>query len=376
MSPDAGSASAHSGSDGAHSGGSGGAGSPSDTLTAFADTALADAKLAARGDPDWRVSEAFALGWQMSEIYRPDGPEQAPPVQAGDLPDLSQLGSSEWDEIGLFQLQAGINKLSEAITVAGLTVPDAEQFAAELSPLTGEDRANALHQFHIDVLATLTAADFRLGKAYGLGRALADATRFPANYRVELQSSRISVLAAWIRDLTSAFPPHASHAVARSLERWGAWAAANPAQSGQAIGADILSHLQPQGRLWRSLLSGEKRPVDTLHQIDYLAAGEESLKNAGSLARRFLRHYIWPCLGALALLIAGIVVMIVSGSAAGIVSGAAAIAAGLGFAWKTIGTSLGSAAARVEAPLWGAALDDVIYQRITPSQLIEPGSHK
>jgi len=355
--------------------GSSSAGTPSDALAAFANTALADAKLAARGDPDWRVSEAFALGWQMSEIYRPDAPEQAPPTQAGDLPDLSQLGSADWDEIGMYQLQAGISKLSEAIIVAGLTVPEAEQFSAQLRPLTGEQRAAALKRFHIDLLATLTAADFRLGKAYGLGLALADATRFPANYRIELASSRVSVLSAWIRDLASAFPPHASRAVAHSLEQWGAWVA-NTTKSGDATEATVLPHLQPQGRLWRSLLSGEKRPVDTLQQIDYITAGEESLKNAGSLARRFLRHYLWACLGALALLIVGIVVILVAGNPAGIVSGAVAILAGLGFGWKTIGTSLGAAAARVESPLWGAALDDVVYRRITPSQLIEPTSHR
>lgn len=374
-SPTAGSSAASSSAASPSTAGSSAAGSPSDALTAFASAALADAKLAARGDPDWRVSEAFALGWQMSEIYRPDAPEQAPTPQAGDLPDLSQLSPADWDEIGLFQLQAGISKLREAITVAGLAVPDAQQFAAQLRPLTGDDRAASLKQFHIDLLATLTAADFRLGKAYGLGLALSDATRFPANYRVELQSSRVSVLAAWIRALASAFPPHASHSVASSIERWSAWAA-NPPQSGEASEAQMLPCLQAQGRLWRSLLSGEKRPVDMLQEIDYLTAGETSLRNAGSLARRFLRHYVWACLGALLLLIAGIVVMVVSDSAAGIVSGAAAILAGLGFGWKTIGTSLGAAAARVESPLWGAALDEVIYTRITPSQLTPPSDHK
>jgi hypothetical protein len=69
-------------------------------------------------------------------------------------------------------------------------------------------------------------------------------------------------------------------------------------------------------------------------------------------------------------------VILVAGNPAGIVSGAVAILAGLGFGWKTIGTSLGAAAARVESPLWGAALDDVVYRRITPSQLIEPTSHR
>ncbi len=354
---------------------SGSGGSPSEALTAFADTAFADAKAAGRGEPDWRVSEAFGLGWQMSEIYSPDVPAQSPGVQAGDLPDLSQLNASDWDQIGLFQLQAGITKLSQAIAAAGLDVPNAQAFATRLEQTADSERAGALRQFHIDLLATLTAADYRLGKAYGLGCALADATRDPSNYRVELQAGRVAVLAAWIRDLASALPPHASHPVANSIERWGEWAAEAP-QSGGASESEILPRLGPQGRLWRSLLSDEKRATDLLGQSDYLNAGERVLKNAGALARRFLRHYAWALAGVLALVIVGIVIMFVAGNAAGVVSGAAAIITGLGFGWKTIGTSLGAAAAHVEAPLWGAALDEVIYQRITPSQLIPPSARR
>ena len=343
--------------------------SATDALGAFATAALASAKLAAEGQPDPKVSEAFGLGWQMAEIYRPDAPEQSPPVQAGDLPDLSQLNSTDWDEIGLYQLQAGITKLSESIETAGLDVPDAKEFAKVLRATASADRAGALRKFHVDLLATLTAADFRLGKAYGLGRALADATRDPSNFHVELQRSRAAVLAAWIRDLATAFPPHASHAVASSLERWSEWAA-NPPQDGDASQARILPRLQAQGRLWRSLLSGEKRATDVLEQIDYIGAGERMLKNAGALARRFLRHYAWACLAVFLLVVAGIVVMFVASSAAGVVSGAAAILTGLGFGWKTIGASLGTAAARAESPLWGAALDEVIYMRITPDPLL------
>ncbi|HEY1520496.1 MAG TPA: hypothetical protein VGF91_28990 [Solirubrobacteraceae bacterium] len=343
--------------------------SATDAFGAFATAALANAKLAAQGQPDPKVSEAFGLGWQMAEIYRPDAPEQSPPVQAGDLPDLSQLNSTDWDEIGLYQLQAGITKLSELIETAGLDAPDAEDFAKVLRSTAPADRAGVLRKFHVGLMARLTAADFRLGKAYGLGRALADATRDPSNFHVELQSSRVAVLVAWIRDLATAFPPHASHAVASSLERWSEWAA-NPPQSGDGSEANVLPRLQGQGRLWRGLLSGEKRATDVLEQSDYIGAGERMLKNAGSLARRFLRHYWWACLVVLLLLVAGIVVMFVVDNAAGVVSGAAAILAGLGFGWKTIGTSLGAAAARAESPLWGAALDEVIYMRITPDPLL------
>jgi hypothetical protein len=350
-----------------------GAGSPSDALTAFADTALADAKAAERGAPDWRVSEAFGLGWQMSEIYAPDTPAEPPPE--GDLPDLSQLGAADWDQIGLFQLQAGITKLSRSIAAAGLKVPDAQAFAERLQQTAADERAGALLEFHVDLLATLTATDYRLGKAYGLGRALADATRDPSKYRVELATSRVAVLCAWVRDLATALPPHASHPVASSLQRWGEWAASPPG-SGDAAESHILPQLPSQGRLWRSLLSGEKGATDLLGQSDYLTAGERVLKNAGALARRFMRHYVWAIVGVVALLVVGIVVMFVAGNAAGVVSGAAAIITGLGFGWKTIGTSLGAAAAHVETPLWGAALDEVIYLRITPGPLIPPGARE
>jgi hypothetical protein len=344
-----------------------------DALSAFAKTALADARRTAHGQPDWKVMEAFALGWQMAELYRPAAPEQAPPVQAGDLPDLSQLDAGQWTQIGLYQVQAGLTKLGEAIWAAGLDVPDAEELGLLLRDAPQTDREAVLTRFHVDLLAILTAADYRLGKAYGVGRALADATREGANYHLELQRPRVAVVAAWIRQLATAFPPHSSHAVAKSLECWSAWAA-DPPQSGEASEAQLLPHLAPEGRLWRSLLSGEKRAVDVLEQTDYLTAGEHMLKNAGKLARKFLRHYWWACLAVLVLFVIGVVVMFVVGNAAGVVSGAVTILAGVGFGWRTIGTSLGSAAARVESPLWGAALDEVIYERITPRPLVERAS--
>lgn len=347
-------------------------GSPTDALSAFATTALADSKAAARGDPDWRVSEAFALGWQMSEIYRSDEPARVPPVQAGDLPDLSQLDLDDWQRIGLLQLQAGISKLRGAITVAGLQIPDAQGLAHSVEPLTGDDRSRALRQFHVNLMATLTAADYRLGKAYALGLALADATRQGANHHAELQSSRSSVLTTWIRDLASAFPPHASHVVASAVEGWSGWAA-EPPQSGAGAESEMFDRLPGQGRLWRSLLSGEKRGTDLLEQTDYLSAGEVAFRDARSMLVRVLRHYRWIAIGLLLLIIAAIAVMFLAGNPAGVVSGAVAIVASLGIGWRTIGSSLGAAAARVEAPLWGAALDEVIYERITPKPILEHG---
>ncbi|MGI9022044.1 MAG: hypothetical protein ACR2HV_02190 [Acidimicrobiales bacterium] len=72
------------------------------------------------------------------------------------------------------------------------------------------------------------AADFRLGKAYGLGRALAETTMLPRADRPEtfldaFHPFRLRHLETWLSDLKSAFPAHASEGVRGSLHRWASW---------------------------------------------------------------------------------------------------------------------------------------------------------
>ena len=81
----------------------------------------------------------------------------------------------------------------------------------------GQLRA-AVAELHRQLLMALTAADFRLGKAYGLGRALAqtallpDATH-PETFGRTFARFRLDNLLGWLADLRSAFPPHAAEAV-------------------------------------------------------------------------------------------------------------------------------------------------------------------
>jgi hypothetical protein len=117
-------------------------GSPSDALTAIADSAVKEVKLAEAGRPDPLVSVAFALGWQMAEIYTPDrfhDDDSADGDGAHDLPGLSLLRPEEWEEIGLYQVEAGITKLGEVIRRAGLTVPNAQHFADRIRLLSDEE---------------------------------------------------------------------------------------------------------------------------------------------------------------------------------------------------------------------------------------------
>ncbi|MBV9166021.1 MAG: hypothetical protein JO321_04450 [Solirubrobacterales bacterium] len=339
-----------------------------DATAAAFDAALTTAKDSqlARGDP--RVSTAFALGWQMAELYRPDARRRASP-RPGHLPGLSSLTAAEWRDIGLDQLQAGLAKLRGSIEDVGLEVPKVDALRTTLAKLADPiERGKSIRAFHVNLLCTLIAADYRLGKSYGLGRALADTTREPPDYKAELDTGRVNTLCAWVRDLDTAFPPHSARAVADSLEAWSEWAKDRP---GGDPGDPTVRKLRAQGRLWRSMLSGEKRATDMLETLDFVHAAEGMVQRTGRLVRDFLKHYGWLVALIVALFLGGVAAMAVFGNPAAIASGAAAVIASIGISWKGVGSSLGRGLARVEDPLWGAELDDVIYSRITPEEVFE-----
>lgn len=268
--------------------------------------------------------------------------------------------------MGLLQVQAGITKLRPSIAAAGLEVPNAERFAEFIGQIDDcPERSMAVRDFHVELLATLTATDFRLGKAYGLGRALADTTRLPPDWRKELAPDRVGRLSTWIRELSSALPPHAARPVAQSLEAWSRWA---QTQSGD--GGETRRKLSAQGRLWRSLLSGEKQATGVLETDDYLRAGEGMVKRNGTLAAKFLAHYWWLLLTAIALVGVGVWLIVGPGSglAAGI--GGATIFTSIGLSWKGIGGTVGTEGAHVEEPLWLTELEQAIYERITPDVIV------
>jgi len=339
---------------------------PPDAVLSLAETLAERARWAEAGRPDPWVSVAFALGWQMAEVYRPERRRRSSPADDDDLPGISRLTVDELEQMGLDQIQAGITKLRESIMCAGLRLPNAQRFDHHLWNIGEPDKRNeAIREFHVELLSTLTAADYRLGKAYGLGRALADTTRHPPDYHKELGEYRITTLAEWTRELATALPRHAARPVASSMEAW-----SRSVNGAGADNQDAPRQLSAQGRLWRSLLSGEKQATDMLETSDYLRAAERSLQRSGALAWRFVKHYWWLVGIVVALFVVGFVVIATASGTPGIVAGAGPILASFGLSWKGIGTSLGTTTARLEEPLWQTELDRVIYERITPQQII------
>ncbi len=313
---------------------------------------------------DAHVSAAFAVGWQMAELYRPPRHRMAKAF-SDDLPGLGTLDPGERVEVTVKQVEAGLAKLGDAIKQAGLTVPDTTQVQGGV----GDHRqfAAAVRALHVETLAVLTATDFRLGKSYGLGRALADTCRTPTSTEEverELNPYRVATLEGWIDDLSSALPPHAGHSVGSSLRCWAAWVK-DCRDGSRELPEHTLPLLRRQGELWRALLSGEKLGQDMLEIGNYLDA-------AGALARRMhlvlwqaLKRFWYLAALALVLFAGGIALAVAANTSATIAAGLAGIVTSLGLTWKGIGSALRGLAAKLEKPLWGAELDTAITSAIT-----------
>jgi hypothetical protein len=353
------------------------AGSPGDLVSALAQGLLDAAKHASGAPaPDGRVSAAFALGWQMAEVYRPSARSMVPPAASADLPGLARLGDDERALIAVKQIEVGLAKLASTVTTAGLTAPDFAALRASLAHgVTPSERSQAVLNFHLELLSTLTAANYRLGTAYGLGRALADTCRNPtdlASLAAEFKQHRIAQLRGWLDDLTSALPPHAGHSVGDSLGRWAEWMAGPGTKD--PLPDDTLNQLRRQGELWYSLLSAEKSGQDMLGVGNYLDAASQLLRSSGGIVLRFAGRFWWIVTIALALFGVGLWLLISQKTTGTVVAGAGTLLASFGVTWRGIGGSLGAIGGKVEMQLWGAELDTAIADAITllPSPLPRP----
>jgi hypothetical protein len=371
-----------------------GPGSATDAVSALASALSKAAHVKSPATTDPLVSAAFVLGWHMAELYERHLPadERQPP----DLPGLGSLTEEQRTAIVIEQIAAGVEQLKDPIAKSGLDPVDVSGLAAAHGTEADNDQVLKLH---LQLLGELTAADFRLGKAYGLGRALADSCREPSDadgLATELAPYRIANLLQWLDDLGSAFPPHAANSVAKSLMRWrdalhppstnslppsaSGWEKTRAklakllAQWGHWQGRDSIAApvdakdaivtLRRQGDLWRALLSGEKQGTDMLETENYLDAARRLSVRAAAIARGVIIRM--PLLALLVLALVGVGVwLLVEGSSAHLAAGVASILAAFGLTWKGFGGTLGKLAGRLEQPLWDAALDEVIADAIT-----------
>jgi hypothetical protein len=366
------------------------------------------------------VAELFHANVPRSVQRRQASPERLAGI--GDLEPLSRA------RLLLAQVRADLQR-AWRFDDSGQQPPDPSPVQ---SLLEAEVRAPgqlqaAVGELHRQLLVALTAADFRQGKAYGLGRALAETAllpdaRNPETFQRAFARYRLANLLGWLADLKSAFPPHAAEAVGGSLQAWAAWSQAptlrpaideRPGASdaevdGQARATTPTSPLpavppgrrrvtsrlwlakqrrEPQarpvdwgsppdresvtravhrqGQLWRAVLSGEKDCLDLLSTDDYLWAADQLLGHLRQLTLRFLRRFWITTTTLAAILVVAIVTVVVVRAVSTVVAAVLTAAGAIGLTWRGAASGLGRVLAQAQRPLWDSELDVAVANAVT-----------
>ena len=325
-----------------------------------------------------RVCAAVSLGWQVAKLYHSPVHEgaAADPQRGFRLPGISGFPDATRSKWLAEQIDATVTAL--------LPMPPGAVMAAlnGLIGLLGDDHRrrdatlDAVFTLHCRLLEALTVADFRLGKAYGLGRALAETTLVPAAAAADdlagafgelLSAGRVATMKDWLVELKTMLPDHAAYAVSVGLTDWQQWVAA-PRPATDWRGAQL--EMRVQGQLWRGLITGEKAASDMLNLSGYLAAARQIAKRAIVAAR-------WPIVIAV-LATAGVIVAVLTlhsvSPTARLVAGLAWIGATLAAAFKASGSLLGSAIKGAEGWLWQTELDESVATVAT--RMPPPATHR
>jgi hypothetical protein len=167
---------------------------------------------------DEGVVSAFVLGWHMAELFhsRVPGSVRRRQVSLDKLAGIGELDPLSQARLLLAQVRVDLQRVWRFIDLDHQQ-PDTGPVRSLLEAdarAPGEFQA-AMASLHGELLVALTAADFRLGKAYGLGRALAETAlvpdaRNPQTFQRLFARYRLANLLEWLADLKSVFPPHAA----------------------------------------------------------------------------------------------------------------------------------------------------------------------
>ncbi len=313
---------------------------------------------------DARVCAAVTLGWEVAQLFHSPvhvGPAENP-GRTGRLPgrsDFSAATQSKWlaEQIGATSADLLVSQPQELYDALSTVLVNLDK--------TERDRDSTLDSIfdlHCQLLETLTVADFRLGEAYGLGRALAETALVPAaaaddeaeaRFRELLGAGRVGTIKDWLIELKTMLPDHAAYAVTSALDDWSHWVSGQPA-SADWKGAKTA--MRAQGYIWRELISGEKAAQDMLSAAGYLAAARQ-------IARRAVRQ-TWWIIATIALAAVGVILTMVFLTGipptARLLAALAWVGATLGAALKAAGSLLGTAAKGAEGWLWQTELDESI----------------
>jgi hypothetical protein len=342
---------------------------PGEFPTAFVDAVAAAVKRPGAADVD--VAVALGLGWYLAALSHPGEVVKSAAAARGDLAGLAALTEGQVLDYCASQVEVACARLRELVEKSGLELPALADLRASLAT---DGRQAAAEHVDACVIAALGAADFKLGKAYGVGRGLLNLTTRPREHATlanHLTEERVAPLSAAIDDLSSTLQPHAGHSVRASIHEWRTSLETHSTVVRERDEAWMA--LARQGELWRALLAGEKSGLDMLEIEDYLDAANRLSARLRTVARQLVWKFPGLVAVAILLFVAGVVLAVVFRDSAGaVVVGAGTILASLGLTWRAAGRALGGLAAKLEQPLWGAELDVAITEAITLLEREDP----
>jgi hypothetical protein len=326
-----------------------------DLGSGLAEEAVATVKHAELRATDPQLAAALGAGWYLAALCHRAGANRTAAAVRGSAMGFASFEPDQATAFSREQVKASAAKLAEPVKRAGLTMPALDDLAPENAPRADDD-----------MLGALSAADFRLGKAYGVGAALLQLTSRPADQptlKDHLTNENVAPLVAAIDDLGTALPPHAGHSVRDSIREW-----QKAVDTGSRVAPEAPETwklLERQGELWRAMLAGEKTGRDMLEIDDYVDAAERLAKRLRGLVLRLVVKVPEATILVVALFALGVYLLVATDAEAAVIAGAGSILASLGLTWRGIGRSLGGLAGMLEQPLWGAELDVAITQAIT-----------
>jgi hypothetical protein len=307
---------------------------------------------------------------------------------------IGSLGADKRKAILIRQVREDVHNT----WIPTLDAPSAGDLDKSIHEAGAENEPDAfkslVRQIHETLLSGLTVADYRLGKGYGLGRALAEIAIVPGSIESDdkltsgmarpdvgkvfekalqslLDGERIMKLQSWLLDMRDWFSPYAADAVSTTLGGWALWAVRPTlADRGpdrevdwgnEAARGRVERALQRQGDVWRGLLSGEKVGTNMAGADYYFKAMASVLRRIARLALGFLG----TSLGLLLFLIVIVAAMALyfaahSNSQTGVLAAVIALLGSLGITTGTAGASVKQAWSEVEGPLWNWEISSAV----------------
>jgi hypothetical protein len=352
-----------------------------------------------------QVQCGFALGWHMAELYglpREPEPGGAPAAaaaalsgsSAGDGVPLSPSGQAalpylrppRWLDQGTLETLLRVQILSDLTKLPAIGHEEGSKLLDRIPEITDDAFPERVRQADERILELLTAADFRLEKAYSIGRALypiAAQTSYEGLRRVGADGGLFVMVTGWLRDLKTEFAMCAADVVVGTLLQWqeavlpGSACKSRASQRQAARGEIPPGTLQRQGEIWRSLLSGEKSATDYLNLGDYLVAGQHVVRQYMRLAASSFGPAGWIILMAVVVIFAAAIGVAISVRQGGAVIGIAGAALGfLGVTSASVWAVVRQALRLVQQPLREAEITDALMIATSTSELDGPNKRE